>query len=322
MNELTRYSISVTRPLTDAFDHVKKMLFSPFDIGKWFAIGFSAWLAYLGSGGNLTFNFPSGQSDHSDGNNGSFNEIAGRMTDNLPLVISIAAVVIVVVLAISLVVLWLNSRGSFMFLNCVSKNTDKIVEPWKKYKPVANSYFFFMLILGIITFTLIAISAGIIIIAANMLGLGEPGANFMIFLPITIFISLIGCCIFVAMALVISFTKAFVVPVMYKTGLGCMGAWRLFWPLLTANKANFLLYVLFQIVIAISITIISCLAACITCCLVVLPYIGTVILLPLFVFKRSYSAFYLAQYGPDFDVFEYDIQPPVTDAGIIVETDI
>jgi hypothetical protein len=35
----------------------------------------------------------------------------------------------------------------------------------------------------------------------------------------------------------------------------------------------------------------------------IIPYIGTVLLLPVAVFKRSYSIYYLAQYGPPYDVF-------------------
>jgi hypothetical protein len=44
-------TVSVVDPITPAINRVKLMLFQPFDIGKWFIIGFCAWLAYLGSGG-------------------------------------------------------------------------------------------------------------------------------------------------------------------------------------------------------------------------------------------------------------------------------
>lgn len=44
-------SVSVTVPLSQALDHVKHVLFQPFDLGKWFVIGFCAWLAFLGEGG-------------------------------------------------------------------------------------------------------------------------------------------------------------------------------------------------------------------------------------------------------------------------------
>jgi hypothetical protein len=48
---------------------------------------------------------------------------------------------------------------------------------------------------------------------------------------------------------------------------------------------------------------------CIACCLMIIPYIGTVLLLPVFAFGRSYSLYYLAQYGPHYDVFPPDPAP-------------
>jgi len=38
--------ISVTEPVSPALERVKTMLFKPFDLGKWFTIGFCAWLAF------------------------------------------------------------------------------------------------------------------------------------------------------------------------------------------------------------------------------------------------------------------------------------
>ena len=43
--------VSVIDPIGPAFEEVKTILFKPFDLGKWFVIGFCAWLAFLGSGG-------------------------------------------------------------------------------------------------------------------------------------------------------------------------------------------------------------------------------------------------------------------------------
>src|SRR2546430_46045 len=44
-------SISLTLPVSQAVYRVKRLLFEPFDFGKWFVIGFCAWLAELGRGG-------------------------------------------------------------------------------------------------------------------------------------------------------------------------------------------------------------------------------------------------------------------------------
>ena len=60
-------TISVSDPVESAWMGTKKILFQPFDIGKWFALGFSAWLATLLEGGG-SFNFNGGGSgDSSDG---------------------------------------------------------------------------------------------------------------------------------------------------------------------------------------------------------------------------------------------------------------
>ena len=41
-------SVSVTDPLTPALRRVKTILFAPFDLRKWFIIGFCAWLSSCG----------------------------------------------------------------------------------------------------------------------------------------------------------------------------------------------------------------------------------------------------------------------------------
>ena len=94
---------------------------------------------------------------------------------------------------------------------------------------------------------------------------------------------------------------------MFLRGGTCVAAWREFGGLLAANPGKMIVYILFQIVLAIAIGMIVMLAfvvtCCIACCLSALPFIGTVLLLPVLIFKRAYSLYYLAQYGPQFDVF-------------------
>ena len=55
---------------------------------------------------------------------------------------------------------------------------------------------------------------------------------------------------------------------------------------------------------------------CLACCFLLVPFVGTVVLLPILVFKRAYSLYYLAQYGPEYDVFPPPAPPPPSDAPI------
>ena len=102
-------------------------------------------------------------------------------------------------------------------------------------------------------------------------------------------------------------TTDFVVPIMFRRGGGCLQGWGVLLGLLAGNLGRFILYFLFQIILGLAIAVLVLTAVLVTCCifgcLAAIPYLGTVLLLPIFVFRRSYSAYYLAQYGAEYDVF-------------------
>ena len=85
--------------------------------------------------------------------------------------------------------------------------------------------------------------------------------------------------------------------------------------LLSGHIGNFILYLLFQIVLGIGIGMIVLAVVLATCCiagcLLAIPYLGTVLLLPVLIFQRAYSLYYLAQYGPEYEVFGRTDLPPV-----------
>jgi len=300
--------ISVIDPITPAIDRVKVMLFKPFELRKWFVIGFCAWLAYLGQGGSggggSNFHVPT---EHDQA---GFQHAKDFVIDNLPWLIPTAIIGVILMIVIWLIITWLSSRGKFMFLHCVAQNKAEVKIPWTKFKQHAKSLFLFRIVLALIAFaaTVIPTAIFIFLIAVPMFHTGPSRILFwlscLIFLPV-FFVLL------VAFLLVCKFTYDFVVPIMFLRTISCTNAWRQFLTILSANKARFTLYVLFQIVIAIAIGAILMTAACITCCcaacIFVIPYIGTVLMLPLLIFKRAYSLFYLRQFGPGFDCFAQEI---------------
>jgi hypothetical protein len=77
---------------------------------------------------------------------------------------------------------------------------------------------------------------------------------------------------------------------------------------------TFILYFLFQIALVMAIGVIVVGAVIITCCiagcLMALPYLGTILLLPVSMFKRCYSLYFLAQFGRKYDVFAPASTPP------------
>jgi hypothetical protein len=76
-----------------------------------------------------------------------------------------------------------------------------------------------------------------------------------------------------------------------------------------------MLYVLVKMVTTMIVGAIAMFVILMTCCLAALPYIGSVILLPLTVFVRSYSLCFIEQFGPDWQFFAATgPEPPLNSA--------
>jgi hypothetical protein len=85
----------------------------------------------------------------------------------------------------------------------------------------------------------------------------------------------------------------FVVPIMFLHRRRCLSAWKELGALIWGHIGTLILYFPFQIVLAVVIGVIVFGAVIITCCiagcLMVLPYLGAVLLLPILMFNRCYS---------------------------------
>jgi hypothetical protein len=300
--------LSVTEPVSKALERMKQVLFRPFDLGKWFVIGFCAWLALLGQqgggGGVGNFNFNSHQG-HGDSVMQEVGRAKDYVMDNLTWIVPLAVAAVVVVVALALLLNWLSSRGKFMFLHCVALNKAEVVAPWNQFVREANSLFWFRLVLGllgaIVILPLTALIAFLVIgmvkaEAANVTGVVLSAGALL-------FVIVLGIVFFVIRKL----TMDFVVPIMFLRRKKCLECWRELRGLFSGNIGNFILYFLFQIVLAMVIGMMVLILVIVTCCIagcfMALPYLGTVLLLPVHVFNRSYSLCYLAQFGREFDVF-------------------
>jgi hypothetical protein len=102
-------------------------------------------------------------------------------------------------------------------------------------------------------------------------------------------------------------TTDFVVPIMFLRRKKCLAGWGELRGFLAAESGNFILYFLMKIVLSMAIGAMVLMVVLVTCCLagciMALPYLGTILLLPVLVFKRAYSLYFLAQFGREFDVF-------------------
>lgn len=297
-------SVSVTQPVGQAIDRVKELLFRPFDLGRWFAIGFCAWLASLGEGGfHGNFNVPSKRSRGSAGR--ALEEAWDFVLQNLHWILPLVLLLVVIGLALWVLFTWLSSRGKFMFLHCVALNKAEVGVPWRQFAREGNSLCWFRIGLGLIGSLLILPLVVLIVFpiiamvrreAPNLSGILLAGGSLLLLIAVALLFFVVE-----------KLTKDFVVPIMFLRGKHCLAGWSELRGLLLANVGNFILYFLFQIVLSLAIgtlvVVVILATCCVAGCLMAIPYLGTVLLLPVLVFSRAYSLHYLAQFGKEYDVF-------------------
>src|SRR5580692_3077890 len=106
MTTSTHY-VSVTQPVGQAIEHVKRMLFRPFDLGKWMTIGVGAWLAGLGERGfSSSANYNNGQHKGTVSPHQAMEQAKAWLAQNLYWLVPLVVTIAVLGLALWLVMLW------------------------------------------------------------------------------------------------------------------------------------------------------------------------------------------------------------------------
>ena len=291
--------IEIFKPFGEAFVLMKKILFQPFDLKKWLVIGFAAWLANLGGGGGGGGNF----SYPDNGCEGAhkLDEVIGQIPQ--PLLITAICVLICVVLVSIVLFAWLRARGRFILVDCIVRNRAAIVEPWKELRAEGNSFFLFSLLVVLALIAMMVIAGLVLIVPFIPWGHhAQPGVVFWIGLSLFVFVV-------VCLAFVWALVSQLMVPVMYRQRCRAQLAFAQAVHLVTSHPGPILLYILFLLLLALAVFMISCAVTCATCCVAAIPYIGTVILLPIPVMLVVFSLLFLRQFGADYDVWAGSMPP-------------
>ena len=289
--------IEIFKPFGEAFELMKRILFQPFDLKKWLVIGFAAWLANLGAGGGGNFNIPDGE--HKEAH--KFNEAIGQISQ--PVLITGICVVVCIVLVLIVVFAWLRARGRFILVDCIVRNRAAIVEPWKEFRAEGNSFFLFSLLMVLAFIVVIAVAGlGLILPFIPWGNHVEPGIGFWIGLSLFVFVV-------VCVAFVWALICQLMVPIMYRQRCRARLAFTQAVDLVSYHPGPILLYVLFLLLLAVAMCMIACAVTCATCCIAAIPYVGTVILLPIPVTVGGFSLLFLRQFGSEYNVWA-DFTPP------------
>lgn len=322
---MTENHISITAALSDAWNRMQTILFRPFDLKKWMVLGFTAWLAGLAHCGTSLSSNVGGASDSNDSDVWAASSPSaakaelepaslgvetrvdwpdwdhwGRWSLEHPLWFAAGVLGCAFLLVLFVVILWLSSRGKFMFLDNVVHDRAEVVRPWNRYRRLGNSHLcfqlsfyglFMVMVLGAVLF-FIAIASG----SGMPFGAPVAGLGLIVLVPVVVLVVL-------AVAYVQYFLDGFVVPLMYRHDLGVLDAWSRFGEIFRRHPWALLLSGLFLLLLGLAAILLVVVAGLLTCCIgflfVIIPYIGTVVLLPIPVTYRGFTVALLDQMDQD-----------------------
>lgn len=307
--------VEIVAPTSRAWHRMVSILFRPFDLAKWCVLGFTAWLATLMENSGSSFNGPSGDPNSQDIDE-FFSEAGEFISSNLEWIIPLAVLIALVFIALFVVLTWVSSRGKFMFLDNVVHNRALVGFPWKLFRQQGNSLFRWR-----VWFAVISIPLVILIMAPSgwsIYQLSQSKGDASTWITILIVCSLLFMAVILILVVIGLFLEDFVVPLMYRHSLSTNEAWRMFLPVFKSRIGTFVLFILWRILLGMGGAIVILTVSFATCCigliLIAIPYVGTVILLPMSVFFRSISLEFLRQFGPDYDPLtteEFPVQTSV-----------
>jgi hypothetical protein len=303
-------AVSYTLAVQHSWARMVRMLFRPFRLDTWLVLGFAAFLSEFLS------HPPSARGGW------SMRETRPEVPESVRHVAAFllhpawgaALVAIVAVLSIVLLLLiWLSCRGKFVFLDNVARERVAIVEPWKRFRRHGSSLFAFWL-----GMTLVAASIGLAIALPFLITVLQALQSGEVRPVVTALLAASWLAMLAPFVLVTMFAflllEQFVVPIMYRDDLGVFAAWRRLFSLAGVHKLEFIGYALFFLVVSVALGVAVVIAGFATCCvgfiLLVIPYVSSVVLLPIEVTLRGMGPDFLAQYGPEWSIYAKLEMPP------------
>jgi hypothetical protein len=301
---------SAADAIGQAVERSKQLLFLPFKVEKWFALGFTVFLAQCGEGNFNTVqvpNLPFGGGSPTlpkgpYGGSGSdfakmFDEAVKAFNSDFALYMTLLIAGFVLTIGLSIVVLWVSSRAKLMLVESVVWDRVDLGRQWTRAADLGSSLFKFRLWLQL--------GGGLLALGALALGILTGLSDFQkgdFFGPHALMgYALLGFAA-LAVGLPLGFAALllddFVVPLMVVRNVRVGDAWGICRrEVLSGNWGNLLLFYVLRVLLALGIAIAVFVLKCITCCLSAIPYLGTVLVLPVLVFWRAFPLYYMEQIG-------------------------
>lgn len=289
-----------TEITASAWNNMVKVLCTPFTWDKWLAVSFAAWLTFLNDDFSMLLSLL----------NNALSLAQENRTPNLTAsIVTLSALGFGMI--ISILLLWVMSRGEFVYLDKLLNKESKIAEAWRKYSSLGTSVFLWIIIFSIILFFLYLIIIGItfalcfnwIFACIKMAEFIQPDRLVwagLIFFALAVFITA------AVTTVILVIFKNLAVPLMYKNNIKAFPAFRISLDLLLKQPGKMLEYLLVLLLLKTIYVAACCSVGILTCCVfymfTAIPFAGTAILLPFITFFRFFNLEYLAMFGDEYNV--------------------
>ncbi|MGE0451944.1 MAG: hypothetical protein AB7O37_07910 [Vicinamibacteria bacterium] len=280
-----------------AVDHVRRLL-RPFRFEVWLTLGFAAFLDQCGRG---TSGGTGGSPPPLPASNWrgmpSLPDLPRELPAELPLLLLAAALVLVVAVAFVALVLWIGSRGIFVYLDCVTggvyldcvtSGRPEIGRPWRRHAALADSLFAWRFALACVTLAVVLLIVGLGALAVHSAAYGRIASGIGLGLALGVLLPLLALAVLAATLASVAL-RDFVAPLQLRHRCSCGEAVELLRPLLEARPGAFAIYALLKLAFSVAASLVAFVAGCVTCCLGFLPIVGQTLLQPLYLFERAWS---------------------------------
>ena len=231
-------TMNVGGAITPAIKHTGRVLFRPFALRKWLALGFVSMLAELGQGG-ARFNSP--------GDMGDMDKIGRDLFQWIYHYIALIIAGVVLLFAIGLALSWLGAVMRFVYLNQITRDPCAIREPFGRFMHLGTSFFLWKLAFGLITMLALAVLIGLPI---GLVFVTKATGNTAAIVLLVIWCVLVGLALLLGITVIDIFARDFVATAMFARSVRVIEGWRIVMPILRQNAGQSALYVLLLIAIS------------------------------------------------------------------------
>ena len=277
--------IHIVRSLDAAWTEMIRILFQPFQWRKWLGLGFCAFLADLIGGCSASTSTTEPE------------RLAPFWKD--PWMLTAVIIIGIIALVITLLFTWLSCRGKFMFLDGVVHNRGAIVHSWREYRKEAWSLFLFYLTFSaFVLFVFIVFACAAWLVRDRVVYDVRQPMHLLGSIGFAAFAIMLG----IAAGIITCTTKDFIVPAMYLRRSRYLPEARKLLSLASCYPVEFISYLLLRMAVSALLLVLIFVGLCLTCCMAALPYISSVVFLPLLVWVRLFPIYFLAEFGGEWNM--------------------